>query len=39
MPKGEYEKAFRENGFKSVRLTYTDKKDSKQKRIRSRNMV
>ena len=38
MSKGEYEKALRESGYKSVSLIYTDKKAIKQKRNRSRNI-
>ena len=37
--KGEYEKALRESGYKNVSLIYTDKKDIKQKRNRSRNII
>lgn len=32
MWKDEYEKALRENGYKNVRLIYTNKKNIKQKR-------
>ena len=39
MSEGEYEKAIRENGYKNVSLIYTDKKDIKQKRNRSRNII
>ena len=39
MSKGKYEKALRESGYKSVSLIYTDKKDIKQKRNRSRNII
>ena len=39
MSKGEYEKALRESGYKNVSLIYTDKKDAKQKRNRSRNII
>ena len=39
MSKGEYEKALRESGYKNVSLIYTDKKDIKQKRKRSRNII
>ena len=39
MSKGKYEKALRESGYKNVSLIYTDKKDIKQKRDRSRNIV
>ena len=39
MSKDEYEKALRENGYKNVGLIYTSKKDIKQKRIRSRNII
>ena len=39
MSKGEYEKALRESGYKNVSLIYTDKKNIKQKRNRSRNIV
>ena len=39
MSKGEYEKALRESGYKNVSLIYTDKKDIKQKRNRSRNII
>ena len=39
MSKGEYEKALREGGYKNVGLIYTDKKDIKQKRNRSRNII
>ena len=38
MSKGEYEKALRESGYKSVSLIYADKKAIKQKRNRSRNI-
>ena len=34
-----YEKALRESGYKIVSLIYTDKKDIKQKRNRSRNII
>ena len=39
MSKGEYEKALRESGYKNVSLIYADKKDIKQKRNRSRNII
>ena len=39
MSKGEYEKASRESGYKNVGLIYTDKKDKKQKRNRSRKVI
>ena len=39
MPKGEYGKALRKSGYKNVTLNYTDKKDVKQKRNRSRNII
>ena len=39
MSKGEYEKALTETGYKNVSLIYTDKKDIKQKRKRSRNII
>ena len=39
MSKGEHEKALREAGYKNVSLIYTDKKDVKQKRNRSRNII
>ena len=39
MSKGEYEKALRESGYKNVSLIYTDKKDIKQKRNRSHNII
>ena len=39
MSKDEYEKALRESGYKNVGLIYTSKKDIKQKRIRSRNII
>ena len=39
MSKGEYEKALRESGYKNVSLVYTDKKDIKHKRNRSRNII
>ena len=39
MSKGEYEKALRESGSKNVSLIYTDKKDIKQKRSRSNNII
>ena len=39
MSEGEYEKALRESGYKNVSLIYTDKKDVKQKRNRSRNII
>ena len=39
MSKGEYEKALRESGYKSVSLIYTDKKEIKYKRNRSRNII
>ena len=39
MSKGEYEKALREGGYKSVSLIYTDKKDTKQKRNHCRNII
>ena len=37
--KGEYEKALRESGYKNVILIYTDEKDVKQKRNRSRSII
>ena len=37
--KGEYEKVLRESGYKNVSLIYTDKKEVKQKRNRSRNII
>ena len=39
MSKGEYEKALRESGYKNVSLIYTHKKDIKQKRNRSQNII
>ena len=39
MSKGECEKALRESGSKNVSLIYTDKKDIKQKRYRSHNII
>ena len=39
MSKGEYEKALRESGYKNVSLIYADKKDIKQKRNCSRNII
>ena len=39
MLKSEYEKALRESGYKTVSLIYTDKKEIKQKRNRSRNII
>ena len=39
MSKGEYEKTLREGGYKNVSLIYTDKKDIKQKRDHSCNMI
>ena len=39
MWKGEYEKALTEGGYKNVSLIYRDKKDIKQKRKRSRNII
>ena len=39
MSKGEYEKALRESGYKNVSLMFIDKKDIKQKRNRSRNII
>ena len=39
MSKGEYEIALRESGYKNVSLIYTDKKDIKQKRNCSRNII
>ena len=39
MPKGEYEKTLRESGYKNVSLIYTEKKDKKQKRNCSRNII
>ena len=39
MSKGEYGKALRKSGYKNVTLNYTDKKDIKQKRNRSRNII
>ena len=39
MSKGESEKAIRESGYKNVSLVYTDKKDIKQNRNRSRNII
>ena len=39
MSKGDYEKALRGSGYKSVSLIYTGKKDIKQKRNRSRNII
>ena len=37
--KGEYENVLRESGYKNVSLIYTDKKEVKQKRHRSRNII
>ena len=39
MSKGEYEKTLKESGYKNVSLIYTDKKDIKRKRNRSRNII
>ena len=39
MSKGEYEKASKESAYKNVSFIYTDKKDIKQKRNRSRNII
>ena len=39
MSKGEYEKALRENVYRNFSLIYTDKKDIKQKRNRSSNII
>ena len=39
MSKGEYGKALRESGYKNISLVYSDKKDIKQKRNSSRNMI
>ena len=39
MSKGEYEKALRESDYKNFSLVYTDKKDIKHKRNRSRNII
>ena len=39
MSKGECEKALRESASKNVSLIYTDKKDIKQKRYRSHNII
>ena len=39
MSKGEYKNALTESGYKNVSLIYTDKKDIKQKRNRSRNII
>ena len=39
MSKGEYEKVLKESGYKKVTLIYTDEKDVKQKRNRSRNVI
>ena len=39
MSKGECEKALRESGSKNVSLIYTDKKDIKQNRYRSHNII
>ena len=39
MPKGEYEKDLRESGYKNISLIYTDKKDMKQKRNCSDNII
>ena len=39
MSKGEYEKALRESGYKNVSFIYADKKDIKQKRNRSCNII
>ena len=39
MSKGEYEKALRESGYKNLSLNYTNKKDIKQKRNLSRNII
>ena len=39
MSKGEYEKTLREGGYKNVSLIYTDKKDIKQKRNCSHNII
>ena len=39
MSKGEYEKALRESGYKNISLIYADKKDIKQKRNCSHNII
>ena len=39
MSKDEYEKALRESGYKNISLVYTNKKDIKQKRNRSFNII
>ena len=39
MSKDEYEKGLGESGYKNVSLIYTDKKDTKQKRNHSRNII
>ena len=39
MSKGEYEKALRESGYKNISLIYTGKKDIKQKRNCSHNII
>ena len=39
MSKGEYEKALRESGYINVSIIYTDKKNIKQERNHSRNIV
>ena len=39
MAKSEYEKALRKTGYKNFSLIYTDKKDIKNKRNRSRNII
>ena len=39
MSNGEHEKALSENGYKNVSFIYTDKKDIKQKRNRSHNII
>ena len=38
-PKGEYEKVLRKSGYRNVSLVYTDKKDIKQKRNCSHNII
>ena len=39
MLKGEHEKALRESGYKNISLIYTDKKDIKQTRNCSHNII
>ena len=39
MSKGEYQKALNESGYRNVSLVYTDKKDIKQNRNRSRSII